>query len=393
MPRVKTACLLVALACACGEKELVKGPADTPKEPIAMTEASKAPLGGLPAPPISEATTPASPAQIAAGDYHTCARMSDATVRCWGRNREGQLGDGTTADKTNPTIVPGLHDVTAVTGGASYTCALTLARTVVCWGTGDLVGRGGSSTFLVPTAVPFLADVAEIDAGGLLICARTGAGAVHCWGTEKPPPGGGPAERLAVAAGAVQISAGEAHACARMDSGKVRCWGDGSWSETAPRSFAHPALAGNALDVSTGDSVACATIPGGLVQCWGRNEQGELGVAPDMDPHDVPVTLPKLAGVTSVVAGEAHLCAILGDMTARCWGSDTDGELGRDLRSGSERPGPLGDLREIAEITLGADHGCARTTHAEVACWGSNGNGQLGDGTKERRMRPTRVAF
>ncbi|MBK7322573.1 MAG: S-layer homology domain-containing protein [Candidatus Microthrix sp.] len=70
----------------------------------------------------------------AAGDLHSCALKHDAgTVSCWGSNTDGQLGDGTNANRSTPTTVPGLTGVTAITAGPYYSCALKQGGTVSCW--------------------------------------------------------------------------------------------------------------------------------------------------------------------------------------------------------------------------------------------------------------------
>ena len=71
---------------------------------------------------------------ITAGVYHTCALQQDGTVKCWGRNDHGQLGDGTTTERKTPTTVPGLSGVAAIAVGELHTCALMQGGTVKCWG-------------------------------------------------------------------------------------------------------------------------------------------------------------------------------------------------------------------------------------------------------------------
>jgi len=62
--------------------------------------------------------------QVAAGHYSSLALLGDGTVRAWGMNSQGQLGDGTTTRRTSPVTVPGLSGVEQVTAGRAYSAAL-----------------------------------------------------------------------------------------------------------------------------------------------------------------------------------------------------------------------------------------------------------------------------
>ena len=71
---------------------------------------------------------------VAAGARHTCAIFSDATVRCWGANESGQLGDGTVDSKNKPVPVAGLTSVDAIVAGGAHSCARRTDGSVWCWG-------------------------------------------------------------------------------------------------------------------------------------------------------------------------------------------------------------------------------------------------------------------
>ncbi len=110
--------------------------------------------------------------------------LRDNTVRCWGYNGQGQLGNGTTANALNPVTVTSLSGVAQITGGYYHTCALLSDGTVRCWGYNAYgqLGDGSTTNRTTPVAISSFTERHEPDRGPLPHCARAptarrGAGA------------------------------------------------------------------------------------------------------------------------------------------------------------------------------------------------------------------------
>ena len=174
---------------------------------------------------------------IAAGGAHTCALMNAGGVRCWGANGSGQLGDGTTNDRSTPSASDVIAGIAAVSAGDTHTCALTSAGGVRCWGhNGDAeLGTGNYDLVLSPPSTDVLSGVKQIVASNLFTCALLTSGGVRCWGYNSHgadrrrhgAAGRSPEPRApsTCSAASASLARGFAHVCARMTSGGVRCWG------------------------------------------------------------------------------------------------------------------------------------------------------------------------
>ena len=285
-------------------------------------------------------------ADLSAGEAHTCAR-SNGALTCWGNNRRGQLGDGTTEDRAAGTRVRNLPDIKAVAAGAHHTCALTRTGGVMCWGSNDGAALGA----------------------GLL------------------PSGGddGQAGTVRNLTEATDITSGDGFSCA-VASGSVQCWGTGGLGQLGDGSLADRSLAQpvqgltDAVQVAAGTGHACARRSGGQVSCWGQNGSGQLGDG-SKAMRNRPVAVDGLADAVLLAAGGEHTCAVRRSGPVVCWGKGATGQLGHGKKEDSARPvGVAASVNQVTQLALGTDHSCALQSGRRVLCWGGNFFGQVGSG-------------
>ena len=123
---------------------------------------------------------------VGAGWEHTCAVHATGEVSCWGDDTSGELGNGITADSIPvPVKVIGLDDAIDVTAGDWHTCALRSTGEVSCWGRnrdGQLGNDDMGVDSYVPVSVRGISDAVSVSANGEHSCAVHATGEVSCWG-------------------------------------------------------------------------------------------------------------------------------------------------------------------------------------------------------------------
>jgi hypothetical protein len=254
---------------------------------------------------------------VQAGGGHACARLGDGGLSCWGNDNTGQLGRiaATMIDRT-PGSVALPAAAAQVTTGEFHTCARLADGTVQCWGLDNVgqLGRGvtSASPEAVPAPVSGLAGAIDVAAGYAHTCAVIGGGSVLCFGDDSNGQLGrgtfvalSPTPALvALPAPAVSVCAGYLHSCALLANGTVMCWGYNDKGQlgngtvaagtVTPSQSATPLVVTGltgARAITCGGHHTCAIVANSQAACWGANDVGQLGaaIAPDALPRPTPV--------------------------------------------------------------------------------------------------------
>jgi alpha-tubulin suppressor-like RCC1 family protein len=178
---------------------------------------------------------------VSAGAVHTCAVRATGAVQCWGYNNDGQLGDGSTTTVSpygipSPVTVAGISNAVAVSASYGHSCALLADKTVKCWGANDYgaLGNGTNIDSTTPVSVTGINNAVSISTAPSYptSCAVLETGRIMCWGYNASGQLGDggivnsnvPVEVVGIS-DAVAVNAGASHTCALLATGAVQCWG------------------------------------------------------------------------------------------------------------------------------------------------------------------------
>ena len=319
------------------------------------------------------------PAAISAGGFHTLVLMDDGTVKSFGRNSEGQLGNGGIG--TAPTTVTGLSGVTAIAAGGYHSLALKSDGTVWAWGisTNGQLGTGTSQE-ATPAPVVGLTDVIAIAAGSFASYAIKSDGTVVAWGSNGSGQLGDgsytdQSSPVAVASltDVIAVAAGWDHAAALKSDGTVWCWGDnwsgqlGDWYFGGSGTPIQAWGVVDAVEIATGSNHTLAKLADGSVWAWGGNFNGQLANGEawtsTLNFDAVPTIL--ASGVVQLTAGGYTSFALRDDGVISGFGNVEYGQMGNGHYQGRPFPVQAFDL-------VDGESGAAGRFHAAVV---------LGDGT------------
>ena len=321
---------------------------------------------------------------IAVGFSHACTLGEDGTASCWGTNAYGQLGDGGTANRTEPAPVSGGLSFQSISVGHGHACGVTAGGAVHCWGRNGYGELGDGSTTNRAEPVRAAGDMTfeAVAAGTNHTCALTGDGDAYCWGLNSSAQlgvaAGSPSlepVRVPVDTGFESITAGVDHTCALAGNGRATCWGSNDFGELGDSTRALGAAQPDEVDgprydvLSAGSNRTCGVTGGGDAYCWGNNNYGVLGDGTE-ERRGGPTEVAGGHDFSTISAGGVHTCALDDDGEAWCWGLNTFGQLGDGTTTERLEPVAVAGGHNFESISAGNYGTCALTAAGEVYCWG-----------------------
>ena len=309
----------------------------------------------------------------AMGNGHSCALQSNGAAWCWGYNRHGQLGDGSTSDAPAPVAVAGGRTFAAIDAGVRHTCGVTTNGEALCWGSNDEAALGDGSLQGSPTPVRVSGSerFVTVQAGFDASCGVTADDALFCWGSNIRSQLGESAPLLELtpvtaASGRTftRLAAARDFLCGLDQHGALWCWGLRAGQEfRLPMDRGEPLRIGSEhyTEVSAELATVCALQTNGVARCIGQWSYDGLFA---------PVEAPPLVSIST---GFASACGLTASQEAWCWGSNGD-------IAGSRQAVLVPGGHRFASLSVGFSHACALDMDGKAWCWGRGNGGPLGNG-------------
>jgi hypothetical protein len=285
------------------------------------------------------------PQSVATGPSHMCGLMPGGSAVCWGSNSYGQLGDGTTTNRSTMVAVNGAPAFAKIAVGQNQSCGITAAGDLYCWGRTPPGDAALPPTTMAPRKVNGIPPVAQVTLGVDVLCILATDGTVWCWGKgtqgelgdglaqDRPTP-----QQIAGGRTYVEI-AGRNTICALTAAGEAWCWGDNSDNLRGDEAYVsgqpplvqatpfHAAASKTFTHLTVGYRTACGLQASGPAICWGHADEGKLGTGAGIGPR-APAPILVSETVVSLATPTETGCAATAMRRLYCWGSNFEGTPG-----------------------------------------------------------------
>jgi alpha-tubulin suppressor-like RCC1 family protein len=341
---------------------------------------------------------------INAGEWFAVGLKSDGTLRSWGRNNYGQIGNGTTGTVVNSPVSIGvaLHGWLSIAGGWKHTIAVKEDGTLWGWGKNDFgqVGDGTTTQRTNPVQIGSGNNWVSVACGYECSYALRSDGTVWAWGdntygqlgdgttTTRSVPG-----QVGSANDWVSIAGSETNGFALKSNGTLWGWGRnqfgslGDGTSTQRLSPVQLGVVNTWTSISAGKLHALALRANGTLWSWGYNFYYPLGTGSSSDSYN-PIQVGTATNWVSISASEEHSHGIRSDGTAWGWGRNSNGQVGDGSITHRISPVQSGIATTWMNIVSGWGHTLGLKTDGTLWGWGNNTIGQLGDGTFTQRNSP-----
>lgn len=346
-------------------------------------------------------------AVVAGGSNFSAAVQSDGTLRTWGDNTRGQLGNGSTggASVTVPTRIGASTAWRSVTAGSDFAVAIATDGTMWSWGnnTGGRLGRVTGSSDL-PGQVAAGTTWSVVSAGSDFAVAIKSDGTLWSWGNNNngqlgigTTAGSDVPVQIGTDATWRGVAAGGSFVVAIKNDGSLWVWGGRAFGLSAASPVANstsPGRIGADSDWSTavaGSDFVLAIKNDGTLWSWGSNASGQLGNGASTGNTSLPGQIATGTTWSVAAAGGAFGLAIASDGALWSWGNNTSGQLGNGSTLDSNAPGRIATNATWSVVAAGTSFSLALASDGTLWTWGDNTTGQLGNSSLVNTSSPGQV--
>ena len=323
----------------------------------------------------------------------------------WGDNGSGQLGDGTTEDKTTPVQIKAGTTFKAISTGDRHSLAIDEAGNLWSWGNNQngKLGDGTTENKTTPIQIKEGTKFKAISAGSNYSLAIDEAGNLWAWGDNSYGQiGNGSAEGIITTPVQIknettfqEIAVGNDHSLALDTEGNLWVCGSNSYAQignvNAGAVLNKTEHKFEKISIRRSARHSLAIDGEGNLWAWGDNGLGQLGDGTTEDKR-IPVQIKAGTKFKEVSAGDSHSLAIDEAGNLWAWGDNSVGQVGN---GSTERtiatPVQIAAGTTFQAISAGDSHSLAIDEAGNLWAWGDNGSGQLGDGSIENKSTPVQI--